>query len=348
MRAIKCEGIMVDNGSKRKRECLLRQVNSVADSGSPRFAAGQLAWEASTLPLSYTRSCQQYYALALVPCQDFTQSSDAHLDLCYPYTMAMTGDSLSPSSITDNLGTRFIGQRVIYFRRTTSTNDKAKREAQRGAAEGTVFITEEQTRGKGRIKRLWLSPRGSIALSIILYPPVAHLPSLVMLASLAVVHCIKMLTGLESGVKWPNDVLINGKKVSGILIESDVRGDRVDHAVIGIGINVNLKLANFPEISPAATSLSDELGRDVSRLGMVRCLLTKVESLYLTLQAGDSIYQEWRDRLVTLGKPVRVTWGETVYEGIAESAASDGSLLLRQPDGNLIKIVAGDVVTLRH
>jgi len=258
------------------------------------------------------------------------------------------GDSFSPSSITDGLGTRFIGQRVIYFRRLTSTNEVAKREAQRGAAEGTVIITEEQTAGRGRMRRSWFSPMGSVALSIILYPDAAYLPSLVMLASLAVVHCIKVVAGLESGIKWPNDVVINGRKVCGILIESSVRGDTVDHAVIGIGINVNLKLSDLPEITQAATSLSDELGRNVSRLDVARCLLTEAERLYLALRAGGSIYEQWRDNLVTLGKQVRVTWGETVYEGTAESAASDGSLLLRQPDGSLIKVIAGDVVTLRH
>ncbi len=251
-------------------------------------------------------------------------------------------------SITDGLETHLIGRRIIHFNRVSSTNEIAKREARRGATEGTVIITEEQTRGKGRIKRLWLSPRGSVALSFILYPPAEHLPSLVMLASLAVVHCIKTITGLESGVKWPNDVLINGRKVSGILIESDVRGDTVDYAVTGIGLNVNLRLADFPEVAPTATSLSDELGRDVSRLDIVRSLLTEVDKLYLLLQGGGSVYQQWQSKLVTLGTQVRATWGETVYEGIAESAASDGSLMLRQADGNLIKIIAGDVVTLRR
>jgi len=222
----------------------------------------------------------------------------------------------------------------------------AKQEAQQGAAEGTVIIADEQTAGKGRIKRVWLSPKGNIALSVILYPSIVYLPSLIMLASLAVVHSIEAVTGLKSQLKWPNDVLINGKKVCGVLIESNVRGDTVDYAIIGIGVNVNLRLYDFPEIQPTATSLSEELRRDVSPLNVIQCLLIEIERLYLVLAAGGSIYEEWQDSLVTLGRRVHVKSGEMVYEGVAESVSRDGSLLLRHSDGSLSKIVAGDV-TLR-
>jgi len=255
-------------------------------------------------------------------------------------------DSLSTTSITSKLETRFIGQRVIYYPRVTSTNEIAKQEAQRGAVEGTVVIADEQTAGKGRLKRVWLSPKGSIALSIILRPSVVYLPFLIMVSSLAVVHSIEAVTGLKSQLRWPNDVLVNGKKVAGILIENNVRGDIVNYAVIGIGVNINLKLSDFPEILPAATSLSDELGRNMSRLALIRRLLVEIEKLYLALSTGGSIYQEWQDNLVTLGRRVHIKSGKTDYEGIAESVAGDGSLLLRHPDGSLTKIVAGDV-TLR-
>ena len=258
----------------------------------------------------------------------------------------MVENNLSSASIASNLKTRFIGQRIIYYPKLTSTMDVARREAQQGAAEGTVVIAGEQTAGRGRIKRAWLSPKGSIALSVILYPGVTYLPSLIMLASLAVVHSIDKVAGLKSQVKWPNDVLINGRKVCGILVESEVRGDKVNYAIIGIGINANFRVSDFPEISSIATSLSDELGRDISRLDLIQCLLVEIERLYLTLQAGGSIYEEWRDNLVTLGRRVHVKSGEDVYEGIAEEVARDGSLLLRRSDGSLTKIVAGDV-TLR-
>jgi BirA family biotin operon repressor/biotin-[acetyl-CoA-carboxylase] ligase len=259
----------------------------------------------------------------------------------------MVEDSLSPAAITDGLATRFIGQEVSYYPSLPSTNDVAKRRARRGAKEGTVIIAEEQTAGRGRIKRRWLSPRGSIALSIIIYPPLEYLPCLIMVASLAVAGSIEQVTGLKAQLKWPNDVLVGSKKVCGILVESDVRGNKVDYAVIGIGLNVNLKLSDFPQIAPFATSLSQELGMAISRREMVQSLLAQAEKLYLALPAGDSVFKQWRDRLVTLGKEVQVSSGEATYEGTAESVASDGSLLLRQPDGNLLKIVAGDV-TLRQ
>ncbi|MFC2060769.1 biotin--[acetyl-CoA-carboxylase] ligase [Chloroflexota bacterium] len=254
--------------------------------------------------------------------------------------------NISPASIIDNLETHFIGRRIIYYPSLTSTMEVAKREAQQGAAEGTVIITDEQTAGRGRIKRVWLSPKGSIALSVILYPGMAYLSSLVMLASLAVMHSIEAVTGLKPQLKWPNDVLLKGRKVCGILIESKVQSGTVDYAVIGIGVNVNLRLDDFPDIQLTATSLSHEVGREVSRINIIQSLLVEIERLYSILSAGGSMYEEWRESLVTLGKSVRVKSGEITYEGIAESVTSDGSLLLRDLYGNLSTIVAGDV-TLR-
>jgi len=259
----------------------------------------------------------------------------------------MEGYSLSAASITDNLETHFIGQRVICYPRLTSTMEVAKREARQGAAEGTVIIADEQTAGKGRLKRIWLSPKGNIALSVILYPDMAYLPSLIMVASLAVVHSIETVTGLKSQVKWPNDVLINGRKVCGILIDSYIKGNMVDYAIIGIGLNVNLRLSDFPDILLTATSLSNDLGREVPRLDMIRQLLVEIERLYLMLRTGGSIYDEWRDSLVTLGRRVSVKSGKTIYKGVAESVTIDGGLLLRLSDGRLTKIVSGDV-TLRE
>jgi len=258
----------------------------------------------------------------------------------------MKEDSLSPAVITRNLGTNLIGQRVIYYPSLTSTMEVARGEAEQRAAEGTVIVADEQTAGRGRLQRVWLSPGGSIALSVILYPEVSYLPSLIMVASLAVVRSIEAVSGLKPQVKWPNDILINDRKVCGILIESKVRRNTVNYSIIGIGVNVNLTLADFPEILPVATSLSAELGREVSRLDVVRQLLVEMDRLYLTLLDGGSIYEEWRDSLVTLGKRVTVTWGKTRYEGVAESVARDGSLLLRQADGGVTRVVAGDV-TLR-
>lgn len=258
----------------------------------------------------------------------------------------MFEDNLSAGAITEGLKTRFIGQKVLYYPSLTSTMEVARQVVGQGAEEGTVVIAEEQTAGKGRLKRTWLAPRGNIALSVILHPALANLPSLIMLASLAVVHSIESVTGLKAQIKWPNDVLINGKKVCGILIENEIQGKTVA-AIIGIGIDVNLRLADYPEIQSIATSLSDELGTEVSRLELIRSLLAEMENLYLALSAGGSLYEEWRDSLITLGKKVRVTGVDAVYEGTAESVDRDGSLLIRGTDGKLTRIVAGDV-TLRE
>lgn len=255
---------------------------------------------------------------------------------------------LSATAITDNLETSFIGRRVLYYPQLASTMDEAKREAMRGAAEGTVIIAGEQTAGKGRVKHIWLSPKGNIALSVILYPALSDLPRLVMLASLAVVHSIEAVTGLMPGIKWPNDILINGKKVSGILIENIVKRDVVGFSVVGIGMNVDLEVSSSPGLLSAATSLAGELGKKVSRLELIRCLLIEIERLYLVLPDGESIYEEWRSRLLTLGKRVKVISGKDILTGIAESVGSDGSLLLRHPDGSSTEIIAGDVNLREH
>lgn len=258
----------------------------------------------------------------------------------------MPEDTLSVLAITEGLKTRFIGQRLLYYPSLTSTMEVARQAAQEGAPEGTVIIADEQTAGRGRLKRTWLTPKGNIALSVILRPSLSSLPSLIMLASLAVVHTIRGVTGLKAEIKWPNDVLINGKKVSGILIENDVLGSKVA-SIVGIGIDVNLRLADFPEIQGIATSLAEELGKEVSRLKLISYLLVEMENLYLALSDGRSLYEEWRDNLATLGKHVRVTAQDAVYEGIAESVAKDGSLLLRETNGNVNRIFVGDV-TLRQ
>ncbi len=217
--------------------------------------------------------------------------------------------------------------------------DVARGEALKGAAEGTVVIAGEQTAGRGRLKRKWLAPRGNISLSIILYPNIKSLPYLIMVASLAVVKSIERVTGVKGQIKWPNDVLIDGKKVGGILIENEVRGNKVAYSIVGIGINVGLSVGKYKEIAETATSLKN----DVDRVELVRALLVEFDSLYQQLYDGKSIYKAWRSRLVTLGKQVKATWGDQVIKGTAEDVDKDGALLIRENDGEIIRVVAGDV-----
>lgn len=258
----------------------------------------------------------------------------------------MSRDELATESITQNLGTRIIGQRVLYLSSVTSTNDIAKQQAKQKAIEGTTIVAGEQTAGKGRMKRVWTSPRGTLSYSVILYPSISQLPYLIMIASLSVIHAIRKITGLKARIKWPNDVQINGKKVCGILIENSMRGNAVDYAVIGIGVNVNLNPAEHPEIAETATSLSNETAREVALLPLMRQLLIELDKLYGSLYDNDVIFSEWRDNLTTLGQYIQATSGETIYDGTAESVECDGSLVLRQSDGTQICIHQGDV-TLR-
>jgi BirA family biotin operon repressor/biotin-[acetyl-CoA-carboxylase] ligase len=171
----------------------------------------------------------------------------------------------------------------------------------------------------------------------------SQLLRLTMVASLATSRAIERATGLKSTIKWPNDVLINSKKVSGILTESALRGQSVDWAVIGIGINVNFDPKAFPEIADIATSLSNELSKEVSQLDVLLSLLREIELFYLALRRGEPIHEEWRSCLETLGRMVQVKSGNDVEEGYAESVDSDGSLLLRRPDGSLARFITGEV-----
>jgi BirA family biotin operon repressor/biotin-[acetyl-CoA-carboxylase] ligase len=252
---------------------------------------------------------------------------------------------MSSYAIMRELRTALVGRSIIYHPTLASTMDAARDEARRGVPEGTVIIAGEQTGGRGRLRRAWLSPPGNIALSVILYPPVSILPYLVMIASLAAARSIQDVTGLPVQVKWPNDLLIFQKKVGGILIENEVKADRAA-SVIGIGINTALDPAAHPEITATAASLPAD--RDV-RLDIILGLLTEIERLYLMLPgAKTSIYETWRISLLTLGREVRATFDDgTFIEGKAEDVAETGALLIRRPDGSLVSVVAGDV-TLRH
>jgi BirA family biotin operon repressor/biotin-[acetyl-CoA-carboxylase] ligase len=258
----------------------------------------------------------------------------------------MVKPELSVSAIKEGLTTRFIGREISYYPVVPSTMDAARQEARRGAPEGTVILAGEQTRGRGRRSRTWYSPGGNIALSIILYPEPAALPFLIMIASLAVARSIESATGLKTQIKWPNDIFVRGKKVAGILIESELKGEKLAYAIAGIGINVVLQTTRIREIAATATSLEAAAGRKISREGVIMDLLREFERWYLELPDTKPVFKAWRDRLITLGQKVKVMWNTETLEGTAESVDESGALLLRRADGALTKIVAGDV-TLR-
>jgi BirA family biotin operon repressor/biotin-[acetyl-CoA-carboxylase] ligase len=252
--------------------------------------------------------------------------------------------AFSVETFEARLAARTFGRRLVYEPTVASTMDVARREAEAGCPEGAVVLADEQTAGRGRLGRSWLSPPGdNLYLTVVLRPSPARLRRLSVVSGLAVAEAVERVTGLETRLKWPNDVLVAGKKVAGILIESELAGDEIRFALVGAGINVNLDVSRIEELRDIATSLAAEVGRRVSREELLAALLGRLEELYLAPEDADEPHRLWRERLETLGRSVRVQFGEQVEEGLAEDVAADGSLILRRRDGSVVRIEAGDV-----
>ena len=259
----------------------------------------------------------------------------------------MSYDHLSEEIIKDGLSTSLLGRRVVYFRITESTMDDARTAAQDNAPEGTLVVAEEQTVGRGRFQRTWVSPPGvNLYFSLLLRPGPDHASQLTMMASLALARVLCRLAQ-ESGevtIKWPNDVRMGGKKIAGILVESSLANEGTDSfSIIGMGVNINFDPGEYPDISDIATSLQRELGHPIPRLHLLTAIMGEMEELYLAIKQGGSVREEWASFLDTLGNQVRVAWGEQVYEGYAQSVDEDGSLVLRLSDGSLQTLAAGEV-----
>lgn len=256
-------------------------------------------------------------------------------------------DQLSADGIRAGLRTRRMGHEVLCLPEVASTNDVARRLAEEGAAEGTLVVADYQAAGRGRLGRRWQAPQGSsLLLSLIFRPPLAPAwaQGLTMVCGLAVADAIEAQTGLEVGLKWPNDVVIGGAKAGGILIELELRGSAVDYAVAGIGLNVNLDPARLEDgLLLPATSLSQALGRPVARLPLLLALLEAVEARYLALCRGQPLHEAWAARLTTLGQRVVVSGGGQTLEGLAEGVTAGGALRVRLDDGRLETVLAGDV-----
>ncbi len=221
-------------------------------------------------------------------------------------------DRIAISKVKEGLQTRFIGQTIHFFHEVPSTNDLAKEMAAVGAKDGTVILAETQTRGKGRLGRKWASPRGGIWLSTILRPKLSakDVPKLTLMTSLAVAKTTSQLFNLKTEVKWPNDVLVNAKKVCGILTEASTRGDVTNFVVVGIGINANVELDSLPrQEGENATSLKHELKREIDRERFLRVLLEKMEHYYVMLAEGkfNPILKEWKSLCGFLDSHVEVT-----------------------------------------
>lgn len=264
----------------------------------------------------------------------------------------MEFDPVTPNAISLGIETSFIGRNIVYISETSSTNDVANELARLGAPEGTVVITDNQTHGRGRLGRNWLAPKGKcILMSVILMPDIrqelANL--LTMIATSSIVNAIRDLTRISAMVKWPNDVVTDDRKLSGVLCEIKAKGDLLKYAVIGIGINVNVSADLMPdEIANSATSIMLELGHEFPRAKLVQELLKNLEERYLSLTEGyiDKLVNEWRSLSCTIGRNVKVDLTNGTIEGKALDIDSSGALIICTSDGVIKRVITGSITHL--
>lgn len=270
------------------------------------------------------------------------------------YRLARIPDSLIPAEIGWNLNTKILGGEMVSYRKVDSTNDLAYSLAEKGAKEGLVVLADEQTSGKGRHGRAWASPpKGGIYLSCILRPdiPPNDIPQITLLAAVSVVKAIRDFTSLNAMIKWPNDILINRRKVCGILTEMKAEQDRVGFVVLGIGVNVNTEPRLLPK---GASSLRNELRgqakeESLSRIELTKRILISLEEYYNVLRKAGfgPIIAQWKGLTDMLGSRIRVALPNKTFEGLAHDIENDGSLTVRLDSGILEKVSSGDILMVR-
>lgn len=264
------------------------------------------------------------------------------------YRLLYSPDLLSVEEVKNSLSTKILGSDIKYFTTIDSTNNQAKKIALAGAVDGTIVISEEQGGGRGRLSRSFFCPKyKGIWFSVILRPNFLpqEAPKCTLLAAVAVVKAIYDVTGVQVGIKWPNDILYKGKKLVGILTEMSAEMERINYIVIGIGIDVNISAEEMPEdIKDIATSLSQITGEKVSRLKLLNKLLYHLEQLYIMAQKHNfaPILDEWRKYSITLNQEIKVISGNDVTYGKAVDIDDDGALLVKI-NGQIKRVLAGDV-----
>jgi BirA family biotin operon repressor/biotin-[acetyl-CoA-carboxylase] ligase len=245
--------------------------------------------------------------------------------------------------------TRVIGREIQVFEETTSTNDVVARLARGGVKEGVVVFAESQTKGRGRLGRRWISPpRKGLWFSVLLRPHIQPQAAtqLTIASATALARAITLQTGIIPEIKWPNDILIRGKKISGILTEMSAELDHLKEVILGIGIDVNLDADEFPAaLRKIATSIRIESGQMVDRAGLAVAVLRELDRDYERIKRGEFevIAEQWQQQCSTLGSRVSIRVGDRVVRGLAESLDADGALLLRGQHGHLERIIGGDV-----
>ena len=266
------------------------------------------------------------------------------------YRLVECPEIFSEWEITSRLTTAWAGQKICYYEETGSTNIDAKRLAEEGALHGTTVVADKQSQGRGRRGRSWQSPSGSaVYMSIALKPDFApdKASMLTLVMALSVVEAITELTGLEAAIKWPNDIVVNGKKVCGILTEMSAEPDYIHYVVIGVGINVNNQTQDFEdEVRQIATSLKIEADKTISRAAMVERILFYFEKNYdtfvrkLDLSELQEAYQKY---LINLNAEVKVLDPKGEYTGIARGINATGELLVEKEDGTIETVYACEV-----
>ncbi|NLB43232.1 MAG: biotin--[acetyl-CoA-carboxylase] ligase [Clostridiales bacterium] len=266
------------------------------------------------------------------------------------YRLTKLPDKLEPALLQHYLTTENFGRTLEIHDIIDSTNTRAKEMAQGGAIHGTLVVAEEQKSGRGRLGRSWESPGGlGLWMSLILRPsfPPRYAPRMTVLAGLAVVQAISWVTGLEASIKWPNDIIINSKKVCGILTEMQADPDLIDYVVVGIGMNVNTTKGGFPhELRDSATSLKIEKGEHIDRCKLLAELLSVLEGLdnrYLSTGDFSEMLNVYKEKCITLGRPVRVTGPSETFEGTAVDLTDDFELVVETKGSERRKVFSGDV-----
>ena len=260
--------------------------------------------------------------------------------------MATPTDRITRNSLLRELKTKVVGRTLHCCESIDSTNRMAKQLAEQGAPDGTVVVAEHQTGGRGRLSRSWEAPPDSCILcSVIFYPDIKpeFLFRLTMMASVAIVDALQATAGIRAGIKWPNDVYVGDKKICGILSEVDCSPQYVRYAVVGIGINVNWSLINDEQLGDSATSLRDLCGCDISRVQLLRELLTQLDSGYGSIHDTANLHSLWSQRCMHLGKTVRIISENDTLEGTALGITEQGHLMLQSEGGSMHEIIYGDV-----
>ena len=264
------------------------------------------------------------------------------------YRLLESPDIMSEAEIRSLMDTEWAGKNIVYFDEIDSTNNRAKELGEKDGAHGTLFVADRQVAGKGRRGRVWESPKGiSIYMTILLRPDLipTKAPMLTLVMAQSVAEGIREVTGMETGIKWPNDIVMNKKKVCGILTEMSTEIDYINYVVIGTGINVNQ--TEFPEeIREIAGSLKQAAGHAIARAELVAVVMEELEDLYGTfLKTEDlsALKEEYNKHCVTCGHEIRVLEPGHEYTGTTEGINDSGELIVKKTDGKIVCVYAGEV-----